>query len=140
MLGAALGESATVVKTNLALAVISESQIVVWVVIWVRSWEFPVEVLILWGDTDTRLELYGTFDLGRLGRNVRQLQILEALGTERHAIIDTLSREFVVIYHPLLPVANDRAARVACRLKSVGRQLLGRRIIPRTFGARILCP
>ena len=67
---ALLSESASIIKTNLALAVISKSQIVVWLVIWLRAWEFLVQVLILWGNTHTRLELDGSFDLGGLGGNV----------------------------------------------------------------------
>jgi hypothetical protein len=119
---ASLSERATFIKTDLVLAVIAEFQIVVWLVIWVCSWELLVEVLILSNNTDTRPELHSTFDLGCLGRNIWQLQILESLGAERHAIIDTLSREFVVIYHALLPVPDDWATRLSCRVKSLKRQ------------------
>ena len=120
---ALLAERATTIETNLALTVISESQIVVWVVIWLRCWELLAEELVLWGDTDTGLELDGALDLEGLGRNVWQLQILESLGTERHTIINGTSRDFVVIYHPLLPISDDRAARLRCRVKSLGRQV-----------------
>jgi hypothetical protein len=119
---ALLAQRATTIETNLALAVISESQIVVWVVIWLRRWEVLAEVLVLWGDADTGLELYGALDLGGLGRNIWQLQILESLGAERHTIINRTSRDFVVIYHSFLPISNDRA-RLRCKVKSLGRQV-----------------